>query len=243
MRSVLPETPPKVAVIVVVPAATDVANPLEVLALLMVATPKAEEVHVAWVVRSWAVASEYVPIAVNCCRVPCAIDEFEGVTVIDRSVAGVTVRTVFPEIIPTDAEMVVVPADTEVARPSEPEALLMVARFVLDEAHATSAVKSCVEASENVPMAVNCSELPTAIEGVAGVTSIDSNIASVTVNKVSEVTRPKVAVTVDVPTSSDVANPFDPETLLTVAMFVSEDDQVTSAVRSCVVPSEYIPTA
>ena len=54
---VLPETPPKVAVIVVVPAATDVAKPCEPPALLIVATPAAEELQATWVVRSCVVKS------------------------------------------------------------------------------------------------------------------------------------------------------------------------------------------
>ncbi len=50
---VLPETPPKVAVIVVVPAATDVARP----ALSIVATPVFDELQVTWVVKSCVVLS------------------------------------------------------------------------------------------------------------------------------------------------------------------------------------------
>ena len=43
---VLPEKLPDVAVIVVLPAATDVANPLKPAALLTVATPELEELQV-----------------------------------------------------------------------------------------------------------------------------------------------------------------------------------------------------
>ncbi len=50
---VLPETPPKVAVIVVVPAATDVARP----ALSIVAKAVFEELQVTWVVKSCVVKS------------------------------------------------------------------------------------------------------------------------------------------------------------------------------------------
>ena len=46
VSAVVPETVPRVAVIVVEPATTDVASPLEPAALLIVATDPAEELHV-----------------------------------------------------------------------------------------------------------------------------------------------------------------------------------------------------
>ena len=52
------ETLPDVAVIVVEPAATDVAKPLEPAALLIAATPEADEFQVTAVVRSCVVLSE-----------------------------------------------------------------------------------------------------------------------------------------------------------------------------------------
>ncbi len=52
VSKVVPAMLPDVAVIVVEPAATDVANPLELAALLMVATPEADEFQVTDVVRS-----------------------------------------------------------------------------------------------------------------------------------------------------------------------------------------------
>jgi len=54
----VPEMLPDVAVIVVEPTATDVAKPLEPAALLMVATPPANEPQVTVVVRSCVVLSE-----------------------------------------------------------------------------------------------------------------------------------------------------------------------------------------
>ena len=57
VRVVVPETP-RVAVIVVEPGATDVASPLEAVALLIVATPKVEEFHVTNDDISCVVASE-----------------------------------------------------------------------------------------------------------------------------------------------------------------------------------------
>ncbi len=57
---------PDVAVIVVEPAATEVANPLEPDALLMAATAEVDELQVTVIVRSCVVLSENVPVATNC---------------------------------------------------------------------------------------------------------------------------------------------------------------------------------
>jgi len=58
VRVVDPEMLPDVAVIVVEPTATDVATPLEPAALLMAATPAADEFQVTDVFRSCVVLSE-----------------------------------------------------------------------------------------------------------------------------------------------------------------------------------------
>ena len=58
VRVVVPETAPRVALIVVEPAATDVASPLEAAALLIVATDTVEELHVTNDDISCVVASE-----------------------------------------------------------------------------------------------------------------------------------------------------------------------------------------
>jgi hypothetical protein len=53
-----PETVPDVALIVADPAATELANPLEPAALLMVATAVFDELQVTVAVRFWVVLSE-----------------------------------------------------------------------------------------------------------------------------------------------------------------------------------------
>ena len=63
---VLPDLPPKVAVMVVVPRPMAVANPLESDALLTEAVDVSAELQVTCEVRSWVVLSEYVPVAVYC---------------------------------------------------------------------------------------------------------------------------------------------------------------------------------
>ena len=80
----------------VVPSPTEVARPV----VLIVATPAAEELQVAVLLRFWVVPSVNVPVAVNCWVLPLAIDGFTGVTAIDASVAAVTVSVVLPETAP-----------------------------------------------------------------------------------------------------------------------------------------------
>jgi hypothetical protein len=60
-----PEMPPDVAVIAVVPGASDAARPLDPAVLLIVAAEVFVELQVTVVVRSWVVLSENVPVAVN----------------------------------------------------------------------------------------------------------------------------------------------------------------------------------
>jgi hypothetical protein len=52
-----------------------------------------------------------------------------------------------------------------------------------------------------------------------------------------------VALMIVVPCAAAVARPCVPEALLTVAMLVADDAQVTVVVRSSIVPFEYVPFA
>ena len=84
----------------------------------------------------------------NCTVVPRTREGLVGVTVIETSVAGVTVRVVEPEIFPDVAVIVVVPAATEVALPFDFAALLMVATDPSEELHVTEVVMFRVLLSE-----------------------------------------------------------------------------------------------
>jgi len=235
---VFPETLPSVAVIMVVPAATDVARPFDPLALLIVATPGLDELQVTWVVRSCIVLSLKVPVAVNCRVSPSGRLGLAGVTAIVDRVAAVTVSVVFPETSPKVAVIVVEPTATELASPWDPPALLIVATPVADELQVTWVVRSCVVLSLKVPVAVNCRVVPFAMLGFVGVTAIEVRVAAVTVSVVFPETSPKVAVIVmGPPAATDVANPCDPAALLIVATAVLDELQVTWVVRSCVVKS------
>lgn len=67
-----------------------------------------------------------------------------GATSIDTRVADVTVRAVLPETLPMAAVMVLEPATKDVARPTDPAALLTDATAVSDELQAASEVRSFV---------------------------------------------------------------------------------------------------
>jgi hypothetical protein len=166
-----------------------------------------------------------------------------GVIETDTSVSGVTIIVVDPDTFPDAAAITVKPADTEVARPLEPAALLIAATAEVDELHAAAAVRSCVVLSEYIHVAVNCRVVPTAIEGFSGVTTMDTSVAGVIVSAVESDTLPIVAVSVVRPVAAEVAKPLEPALLLTVATLSPEEVQATAAVTSCVVLSENVPVA
>jgi hypothetical protein len=89
-------------------------------------------------------------------------------------------------------------------------------------------------------VAVNCSVIPRTIEGLAGVTVIETSVAGVTVRTVEPEILPNLAVIVAVPTAFEVAFAFDLATLLMVATDLAEELQVTvtDVVRFCVLLSE-----
>ena len=81
--------PDRLAVILVVPVATDVANPVFA---PIVATLGVAETQVAVVVMFWVEPSLYVPMAINCWVNPFAMHGLAGVTAIDANAEPVTVN-------------------------------------------------------------------------------------------------------------------------------------------------------
>ena len=140
VRIVLPEILPWVAVMVTAPAVTAVAKPL----VSIWAHDVSDELQVTCAVISSVVPSEYVPMAVNCRLTPTGMLGAVGVTAMEDRVAGVTVRVVLPEILPKVAVMVVVPAETAVARPL----ILTVATDMLEEVQPTWVLISWLVPSE-----------------------------------------------------------------------------------------------
>jgi hypothetical protein len=184
-------TPPALMPIMVEPVASVLANPIVPAASLMVATPIVLEVQYPDCVRSWVVPSVYVPVAVNCCGMPTGTLAVGGLMAIETSVAAVTVSTVEPEIVPEVALMVVVPIPVLMTNP----VVLIVAVVMVLDAQVAFPVKFCVLPSVNVPAAVNCWVVPSAIEGFAGVTTSETSAAAVTVRDVLPV-MPELEVAV-----------------------------------------------
>lgn len=81
-----------------------------------------------------------------------------------------------------------------------------------------------------MPVAVNCSEVPFAIERLGAVTAIDKSVAAVTVKFADPLTAPEVALILLVPAPAAVTNP----PAVIVATLAVCELQVTEAVRSCV---------
>jgi hypothetical protein len=115
----------------------------------------------------------------------------------------------------------------------------MVATAVFDELHVAVLVRFCVVPSLYVPVAVNGNSIPTEIVGLAGVTAIETSAALLTVSVVDPLTDPSVTVIVVSPYPVLVANPVP----LIVATPVFDELQLTEAVKNCVLPSLYVPTA
>lgn len=119
----------------------------------------------------------------------------------------------------------------------------MVAIVLSEESQVTEVVKFSVLPSDRIPVAVNCCVPPLVILADAGVTSIDSNTAGVTVSVVVPETLPNVALIVVVPTPAEVASPLEPAVLLMVETRPFEELQETDDVIFCVVVSENVPVA
>jgi hypothetical protein len=225
-RTVEPVTP-RVALMVVEPAATAVASPCEV----MVEMPLFEELQATHVVKSWAEPSAKNPVAVNCRFVPATALGLAGDTVMDTGPC--TVAVVVPETPAKVALMVVEPSEAETATPAE----LIAATVVLDEFHVTSDVISWVTVFDNVAVAENCCMAPAAMVGFAGVTAMAATVAEVSV--VEPETPAKVALMVLEPTATAVVTPL----VLIVAAAVFDEFQVARPVRSCVALFDRTPVA
>jgi hypothetical protein len=115
---------------------------------------------------------------------------------------------------------------------ARPELLIVAEPVPFTCVQTTLLVRSCVELSVYVPVAVNCSVLPKGIVGLAGVTEIETSAGLVTDRTVLPLTLPEVAVMVTVP--------VDPPVVLTspVPLIVADPEtfvrlHVTEPVKSC----------
>jgi hypothetical protein len=241
LPDLLPVATDEVAVITDVPAVTPVARPLP----LMVAIPGVPEVQVTALVKSTVVASENVPVALNCWVWPLLIVGIKGVTAMELKVTLVTVSVVVPVLLPVATDEVAVitdePALTPVARPLMG---LMVAKAGVPDVQTTKLVISTDVPSENMPRALNCWGTPTGMLGFAGAIVSELKVAFFTVSSVAPnllpVANDDVAVISVWPAVKPIATPLAGSMLATA---VVPDRQVTELVRSAEVPSEKTPVA
>ena len=127
-----------------------------------------------------------------------------------------------------------------IAAPVASPAPLMLTVVGFEVAQAAVFVRFCVLPSLNVPVAVNCTLVPFAIDEFGALIVIDLSVAAVTVNvKLVEVTPFWVAVMLLEPIAFPVARPLT--LMLMIAGF--ELTQVTVLVRFCVLPSLNVPVA
>ena len=240
-----PEIEPNCAEIWVVPGDIPLATPFEPAAFEMVATDPWLEDHVTTAVRSRVVVSENVPVALKAwARATAGTPRLLGVTSSDTSTASVTPSVVEPEIEPNCAEIWVVPGDIPLATPFEPAAFEMVATDPSLEDHVTTAVRSRVVVSENLPVALKAWARATAgTAGSLGVNVSDTSTAFVTVSVVEPEIEPNCAEIWVVPGDIPLATPFEPAAFEMVATDPWLEDHVTTAVRSRVVVSENVPVA
>jgi len=233
----------QVAVIVALPGPTLLTSP----PLLTVATAGFEEVQVRSALRFCVELSEKVPVAVNCRLMPGAMLGVVGVSAIDVRVAPVTVTMVLPVIEPhtlaTLQVTVIVALPVPMVRTSP--VLLTVATEGFEEVQIRSALRSCVELSEKVPVAVNCRLVPGAMLGDGGASAIDTMVAAVTVIVTVAEAEPQTLATAQVPVIVAVPGPtaLILPLLLTAATDGLEEDQVRSALTSTWLLSLYSAVA
>ena len=238
-----PATPFRVADTVAVPRAMPVTSPWLPLALLTLAIAVALELQTAVVVTSTLVESLYLAVAVSAWLVPAGRVGFAGASVIETSLAAVTVTVVEALIVPSVACTRLVPIATAVSVPSSPVALLTVATVVVSLDQVTLPVMSTLELSEYLPCAVREAVVPIGSDGFVGEIVIDTNAAAVTVTVAEPLTVPSVALIVALPPLTAVTVPCVPLAFETVATAMLLDCQVTDCVRFAVLLSEYVPVA
>ncbi len=198
---------------------------------------ESEETQTAELVTFCVLPSLKVPVALSCSLDPIASDALFPITAIDCIAAAVTVSPKLLEaMLLWVAVMLAVPIATPVARPPA----LMLAMDGLELAQVTAFVRFWLVPSLNVPVAVNWTLVPLAIEELLALIAMDCNTAAVT-DKATlfDVTPSCVAVILLVP----IATPLTRPVALTLATAEFELFQVAAPARLWVLPSLKVPVA
>ena len=211
------------------PTLRPVTSPWLPEALLTCAIAPLPDVQVTCVVRSWVVSSLKLPVAVSCTVVPLAI-EGSGNTVIETKVAEVTVIVPEPCRPWKEAVMVAVPTAAPVTSPLVGDVLLTVATPL--EAQVASLVQSWVVPSLRLQVAVSWTVVPLAIVATGTVMVMELTVAGAHGDLVDPAMPLRVAVRGVFATPAPVTSPRVPGVVLTVAIPVLPELQVTWFVRS-----------
>jgi hypothetical protein len=108
-----------------------------------------------------------------------------------------------------------------------------------DEVHVTAELRSCVSPLAKVPIALNCAWIVCGTLTLTGVTWIEFSVADSTTRFAVPLIEPELAVIVTTPGDCPKATPAT----LTVATFVSNEDQVADVPSVCLVPLLKVPVA
>jgi hypothetical protein len=238
VTAVEPDTPLRVAVIETLPTATPNTSPgLGPPVLSTVAVPSADDVQLTSVVRSSVLPSLKSPVAVSCPVVPLAIVAVGTggvvVTVIESRVAAMTVTGAEPDTPLRVALIETFPTATPNTSPGLGSPVLStVAVPSADDVQLTSVVRSWVLPSLKSPVAVSCTAVPLAIEGLGkpvsvAVTIIEVRVAAVTVTAVEPDTPLSSAAIDAFPTLTPVTTPGVSGRLLTCAIAFLPEVQLT----------------
>ena len=234
---------PTVAVIVLVPVASDVAVVVVDGPARTVAVAWFEDVQVAETVP--VVPSEKVPVAVKTWVVPSGIVAVAGSIVIETGTGGggVTVSCAVACAVPTVAVIVVTPVAREVAVVEAEGPGNTVAMEVSEDVQVADT--GVVEPSENVPVTLKTCTSPSGMVAVRGLIAIESSVAGLIVNVAGAASIPPARAPISVvPATRPVARP-SPSML---ALVLSTVHSTLSTMRSWLVSSEpggvvYVPIA
>ena len=122
----------------------------------------------------------------NCWLTPFGNERLSGVTEMLTMAAGVTESVADPEIETDFAVIVVVPEVPLTATPLAP----IVATEGVEDIHDTEVVMTLVVPSVYVPVAMNCWDVPRAIEADAGEIAMDTSAAPATVSAAGALVKP-----------------------------------------------------
>jgi len=162
-----------------------------------------------------------------------------GVTLIETSVALVTVNVALPACSANTAEIVVLPGVSPVAVPWLPGALLTVATEGAEDVHATMPVKSRLSPLANIPVAVMPVRRLAGMLKLAGDTCSDARLDPSTTRLTVPLIVPTWALITAIPADWPVAVPDG----ATVATCASEDVQVAAPLTERWPPSLNVPMA